>query len=99
MQKSSAGGSNFDDEQGGDRERVVGDADNVQKTSYVVGHGTDPAAAGPDGARMGGEAPRRGEGEAYAAAVRSGGGINMGLWIVVLLALAVALVYGFGLFT
>ena len=47
MQKSTAGGNNFEDEreQGG-REVVVGDADNVQKTSYVVGRGTDPERDG-----------------------------------------------------
>ncbi len=98
MQKSSAGGSSFDDEreQGGP-ERVVGDADNVQKTSYVVGHGTDPSGVGPDAGRAG---SRRGDGtEAYGAAVRTGGGLNVGLLIVVLVALAIALVYGFGLFT
>ena len=97
MQKSSADGSSFGDDRG-DRERVVGDADDVQKTSYVVGQGTDPAARGPDGGRDHVTA-RRGEGDGYAAAVRTGGGVNLGLWVVVLFALAIALVYGFGLFT
>ena len=95
MQKSSAGGNNFDDEreQGGP-EIVIGDADKVQKTSYVVGHGTDPSAPDPSPAARRGTEP-----DAYAATVRSGGGINVGVWVVALLALAIALIYGFGLFT
>jgi hypothetical protein len=97
MQKSSAGGSNFDDDPG-DRERVVGDADGVQKTSYVVGQGTDPGAPGPDAGRLHAGA-RRGEGDAYAATVRTGGGLNLGLWVAVVLAVAIALIYGIGLFT
>ena len=100
MQRSSAGGSSFDDApEGGDRDRVVGDADNVQKTSYVVGHGTDPEARGPDAAHRGVGAPRRGADDlGYNAAVRTGGGLNVGLLVVVVLAVAVALIYGFGMF-
>ena len=96
MQKSTAGGSSFD-EGPDDRERRVGDADDVQKTSYVVGQGTDPSGAGPDAGRE--SRTRRGEHDAYAASVRTGGGFNLGLWIVALLALAIAVVYGAGLFT
>ena len=100
MQKSSAGGNSFDEaREGGDREHVIGDADNVQKTSYVVGHGTDPAARGPDAGHRGGDGPRRGADDlGYSAAVRTGGGLNVGLLVVVVLAVAVALIYGFGVF-
>ena len=100
MQKSSADGNNFDEVgQGGDRERVVGDADNVQKTSYVVGRGTDPSALGPDAGHHRGDGPRRGADDlGYNATVRTGGGLNVGLIIVVVIAVAVALVYGFGIF-
>jgi hypothetical protein len=102
MQKSTAGGSNFDDEreQGGP-ELVIGDADNVQKTTYVVGQGTDPGAADPDRGRGAGpDGPERGNPDnGYVATVRSGGGTNVGLWAVALLALLIAVVYGFGLFT
>ncbi len=103
MQKSSSGDNNFDEARAGQprtEQPVIGDADNVQKTSYVVGRGTDPGAAGPDGHHPGGDGPRRGAAEhGYTAAVHSGGGINIGLWIVALLAVVIALVYGFGLFT
>jgi hypothetical protein len=86
MQKSSDGSNNFDEaRQGSPRgEPVIGDADDVQKTTYVVGQGTDPGA--PD--------PR------YASArVESGGGINVGAWIVGAIAVIIALIYGFGIFT
>ena len=101
MQKSSAGGSSFEESgEPGDRAREVGDADNVQKTSYVVGRGTDPDAADPDRAAAGPAArARRGEAEhGYTATVRAGGGPNLTLWIVGALALVIAVVYGFGLF-
>ena len=102
MQKSTDGGNSFDEaRQQGDRAHVIGDADNVQKTSYVVGQGTDPNAPDPDaGAHAGGKAPRRGDADlGYAANVRAGGGPNLALWVVVILALAIALVYGIGVFT
>ena len=101
MQKSSSGDNNFDEarEQGGERAHVIGDADNVQKTSYVVGRGTDPGARGPDAGPGAGDGPRRGSDEhGYAATVRTGGGLNVGLLVVAVLAIAVALVYGFGVF-
>ena len=100
MQKSSSGDNNFDEaRQGGDRAHVIGDADNVQKTSYVVGRGTDPSALGPDARHHGGDGPQRGSDDlGYNAAVRTGGGINMGLVVVVVIAIAIALVYGFGVF-
>ena len=103
MQKSTDGGNSFDEaRQQGDRDMVVGDADNVQKTSYVVGQGTNPDAADPVAQSRDamGHAPRRGEGDhGYSATVRTGGGPNIGLWVVVILALAIALVYGLGVFT
>lgn len=100
MQKSSSGDNNFDEaRQAGGRDQVVGDADNVQKTSYVVGRGTDPSALGPDAGRHGGDGPQRGNDDlGYNAAVRTGGGMNVGLIVVVVIALAIALIYGFGLF-
>ncbi|HEY0969774.1 MAG TPA: hypothetical protein VGE02_02230 [Gemmatimonadales bacterium] len=85
MRVSSAGGSSFDDERDrGGPEKVIGDADNVQKTSYVVGHGTDPDAADSRGP---------------SANVRTGGGMNLGVWIVAAVAVLIALVYGLGLLT
>ena len=85
MRVSSAGGNNFDDQrEQGDREVVIGDADNVQKTSYVVGRGTDPDAPTPHGP---------------SANVATGGGVNVGLWIVAAVAVLIALVYGLGLLT
>ena len=103
MQKSTDGGNSFDEaRQQGDRAHVIGDADNVQKTSYVVGRGTDPDARDGDARSRSvtGHAPRRGDADAgYTATVHAGGGTNIGLWVVVVLALAIALVYGIGLFT
>ena len=86
MQKSSDGGNSFDAAREGSprSEPVIGDADNFQKTTYVVAQGTDPAAPAP----------------AYASArVASGGGINVGAWIVGAIAVIIALIYGFGIFT
>ena len=87
MQKSSDGGNNFDEARTGSPragEPVIGDADNVQKTSYVVGHGTNPDA--PDPANV-------------AARVPTGGGINVGAWVVGAIAVIIALIYGFGIFS
>ena len=64
-------------------ETALGGADSVQKTSYGTGHGTEPEGA-----------PRAG----VIARTSSGGGINVGAWIVALIAVAIALVYGFGIF-
>jgi hypothetical protein len=82
MQKSTADGSSFDESRDG-AERRVGDADDVEKTTYVVGHGTDPNAIKRPGAN---------------ASVRSGSGVNVGLWVVAVLAILIALIYAFGLF-
>ena len=99
MRKSSDGSNNFDEARQQGQEPVIGDADNVQKTSYVVGRGTDPDAAAPD--RLHGDPhARRGEAEhGYTATVKAGGGPNIGLWVVVIIAIAVALIYGAGLFS
>jgi hypothetical protein len=86
MQKSSDGGNNFDEARASSPgpEPVVGDADDVPKTTYVVGQGTDPTAPDPE----------------YAAArVPAGGGINVGAWIVWAIAVIIALIYGFGVLT
>jgi len=87
MQKSSDGGNNFDEAaQGSSRtgKPVIGDADNVQKTTWVVGQGTDPGAPDP---------------KDVAARVAPGGGINVGAWIVGAVAAIIAAIYGFGIFT
>ena len=63
-------------------ETALGGADSVQKTSYVVGEGTEPSGA-----------PHAN----VIARTSSGGGINIGAWIIGLVALAIALVYGFGI--
>ena len=64
-------------------ETALGGADSVQKTSYVTGRGAEPEGA-----------PRAG----VVARTTTGGGINLGAWIVALIALAIALVYAFGIF-
>jgi hypothetical protein len=66
-----------------DAETALGGADTVQKTSYVVGEGTEPSGA-----------PRAG----VVARTSTGTGINGAAWVIGLIALAVALVYGFGIF-
>jgi len=64
-------------------ESALGGADSVQKTSYVTGEGTEPAGA-----------PRAG----VVARAGTGGGLNVTAWVVGFLALAIALVYAFGIF-
>jgi hypothetical protein len=86
MQKSSDGSNNFDEAAAGNprsREPVIGDADDVQKTTYVVGQSTDPNA--PD--------PRNVE-----ARVPSGDGINVAAWLIGLVAALIAIVYAIGVF-
>jgi hypothetical protein len=82
MQKGNAGNS-FEDaqrrEDGG-----IGDADNVQKTTYVTGGG--------------GTDPDRNQDQPLIARVPSGGGVNVGAWAVGAVALVIALVYAAGLF-
>lgn len=73
-------------------EAALGGADAVQKTSWGVGTGTEP-----DGRAE--YAPvdlRKGEGS-IVARTSPGGGVNPIAWIVGLLAVVVALVYGFGI--
>ena len=83
MQKSSDGSNNFDAGREGTPRATppVGDADGVQKTSYVTGRGTDPDAtsAGP------------------AATGSAGRGANALLWVAVLIAVALVAIYGIGL--
>ena len=85
MQKSTDGSNNFDEARAGSprSEPVVGDADNVQKTSYVTGQGTDPDASAAHGP---------------AATGRTGGGMNPIVWLIVIVALGLAAFYGIGLF-
>ena len=84
MQKATDGGNSFDEaRQQGDRDMVVGDADNVQKTSYVTGQGTDPDAPDPRGP---------------AATTRTGSGMSPLVWLIVIVALGLAAFYGIGLF-
>lgn len=65
-------------------EAALGGADAIQKTSWVVGQGTEPSA--------------RNEGDATAHP-RAGGGPNYVAWGIGAIAAAVALVYLFGLLT
>ena len=82
MQKGQAGNS-FDDAQGRN-EGGIGDADNVQKTTWVTGgSGTDPD---------------KNQHEPLIASVPTGGGVNFGAWAVVAIALVIALVYAAGVF-
>ena len=85
MQKSSDGSNSFEEARGGSArsgEHTVGDADNVQKTTWVVGQGTDPSA--PDPTHV-------------TARVSSGNGVNVGAWVVGAIAAIIAAIYGFGL--
>jgi hypothetical protein len=85
MQKSSDGSNSFDEARSGasrSGEPTIGDADNVQKTTWVTGQGTDPSA--PDPTHV-------------TARVPSGGGVNVGAWIVGIIAALIAAIYGFGL--
>jgi hypothetical protein len=65
-----------------DSETALGGADSVEKTTWVVGSGTEPEAGSHGRAT---------------ALTDSGSGINLGAWVVGLIAAAIALVYGFGL--
>ena len=72
-------------------ETAMGGADAVQKTSYGVGHGTEPDGReeyAPVG-RLKGEGPVVGE-------TGSGGGTSVVTWVVCAVAGLVALLYGFG---
>ena len=82
MQKGNAGNS-FEDaqrkEDGG-----IGDADNVQKTTYVTG------GAGTD--------PDKNQDQPPIASVPSGSGPNVGAWLVGGIAAVIAIVYAAGIF-
>ena len=85
MQKSADEGNNLDARAGSPRTGpVIGDADNVEKTTWVVGHGTDPTNPDPPIA---------------SAQVRSGKGVNVWTLVVGGLAALIAVVYGFVLFS
>ena len=84
MQKSSDGSNNFEAAGEGSPRATppVGDADGVQKTSYVTGRGTDPDAAS----------------DGPAATGIAGRGRNPLVWVAVLIALALVGIYAIGLF-
>jgi hypothetical protein len=84
MQKSADDGNNFDEAGAGNQRTgpVIGGADNVQKTTYVTGQGTDPSAQDTGNP---------------IAQVPSGSGINVGAWIIGAVAVVIALIYGFGI--
>ena len=75
-----------------DSETALGGADSVQKTTWGVGHGTEPT--GEDYMPVG---RRKGEGEVVAR-VTPGGGVSPIAWAVGVLGLLALLVYGFGIF-
>ena len=84
MQKSSDGSNNFDAAREGNPRATppVGDADGVQKTSYVTGRGTDPDAAS----------------DGPAATGSAGRGRNPLVWVAVVIAVALAGIWVIGLF-
>ena len=73
-------------------ETALGGADTVQKTTWGVGHGTEPT--GEDYMPVG---LRKGDGE-VAARVATGGGVSPIAWGVGILGLLALLVYAFGIF-
>ncbi|GLC27267.1 hypothetical protein [Roseisolibacter agri] len=75
-------------------ETALGGADSVQKTTWGVGHGTEPDGR-EEFARVG---VRKGEGPVVANS-SAGGGLNPVAWIVGLLAALAAVLYGAGMFT
>ncbi len=77
MTTPSSGGSGSDDSK-----TSQGDADAVEKTSYVVGQGTDPQATDPKNT---------------SAAVRPGGP-GLGTILLGIVVLLIALIYGIGFF-
>lgn len=76
-----------------DSETALGGADAVQKTTYGVGHGTEPTGLEehmPVGRR-------KGEGDVVAR-VATGGGVSPVAWVVGILAALALVVYAFGAF-
>lgn len=78
MTTPSSGPSGFEDS-----EVNLGGADAVEKTSYVLGRGTDPEAM-------------RGDAEALPA--EGGGGIGLMGWVLIAAALAIVLYLGLAVF-
>ena len=74
-------------------ETALGGADTIQKTTWGVGHGTEPR-----GAEYAPVGLRKGEGEVVARTA-TGGGLSPVAWVIGLIAALVAAVYGFNLFT
>ncbi len=80
-----------------DAETALGGADAVQKTTWGVGHGTEPdgtqeyAPVGPGDLKKGDKGP-------VVARVASGGGLSPVALVVIVLAALAGLVYAFGLF-
>ncbi len=85
MQKTADEGNNLEPREGSPRTApTIGDADNVEKTTWVVGHGTDPTNPDPPIA---------------SAQVRSGRGVNVWTLVVGAIAALIAIVYGYNLFS
>ena len=80
-----------------DSETALGGADAVQKTTWGVGHGTEPdgrqeyAPVGPGDRKKGDKGP-------VVARVGAGGGLSPVALVVIALAALAGLVYAFGLF-
>ncbi len=72
-----------DDEQFSNSEAALGGADNIEKTTWVTGSGTEP-----EGKPIAG----------VTAQVPSGGGVNVGAWAVGAVALVIAVIYAAGIF-
>ena len=79
-----------------DSETALGGADAVQKTTWGVGHGTEPIGTqeyAPVGVRKGED-----DGGGVVARVATGGGLSPIAWGIGILAVIALLVYGFGVF-
>ena len=80
-----------------DSETALGGADSVQKTTWGVGHGTEPdgrqeyASVGPGDQKKGDKGP-------VVARVGTGGGLSPVALVVIVLAVLAGLFYAFGLF-
>ena len=72
-----------DEEQFSNSEAALGGADSVEKTTWVPGSGTEP-----EGKPIAG----------VTAQVPSGGGVNVGAWLVAAIALVIAIIYAAGIF-
>lgn len=76
-----------------DSETALGGADSVQKTTWGVGHGTEPVGT----QELGRGQPKKGD-DVMVARVATGGGVSPVAWIVGILAVLALLVYAFGAF-